>query len=145
MALASGPTNRALITLGLTPGLTDQLGRDASLLTAPSARAIEIYTGVLYEALDWKSLSLSAKKRSESQLLIVSALFGALRPLDLIPPYRLSMDVSLPKLGGLSAYWRKHLSQALNHLEEELIIDGGQIPLSRPVCESSSKNQAGAQ
>jgi cytoplasmic iron level regulating protein YaaA (DUF328/UPF0246 family) len=123
MALASGPTNRALITLGLTPGLTDQLGRDASLLTAPSARAIEIYTGVLYEALDWKSLSLSAKKRSESQLLIVSALFGALRPLDLIPPYRLSMDVSLPKLGGLSAYWRKHLSQALNHLEEELIID----------------------
>jgi cytoplasmic iron level regulating protein YaaA (DUF328/UPF0246 family) len=123
IAVATGPKRRALLTLGLTPGLADQLDRDARLSTTPCGQAIEIYTGVLYEALGWRSLSPSAKKLGESQLLIISALFGVLRPLDFIPPYRLSMDVTLPKLGGLSAYWRKHLSQALDELEEEVIVD----------------------
>ena len=123
IALASGPRNRAMKTLGLTPGLAEELQHDASLLTAPSAYAIEIYTGVLYEGLDWKSLSPSAKKRSESQLLIVSALFGALRPLDLIPRYRLSMDAVLPRIGALNGYWRRHLPQVLDELKAEVIVD----------------------
>ena len=121
--LANGSRNRALKTLGLTPGLADHLNLDAALSVAPSARAIEIYAGVLYESLNWKSLALSAKKRSESQLLIISALFGSIRPLDFIPPYRLSMDVSLPKIGGLSPYWRKHLPKALDNLETDVIVD----------------------
>jgi cytoplasmic iron level regulating protein YaaA (DUF328/UPF0246 family) len=123
IALATGPKRRALLTLGLTPGLANQLDRDARLSTAPCAQAIEIYTGVLYEALGWRSLSPSAKKLGETQLLIISALFGALRPLDFIPPYRLSMDVTLPKLGGLSAYWRTHLPEPLDKLEEDVILD----------------------
>jgi cytoplasmic iron level regulating protein YaaA (DUF328/UPF0246 family) len=121
--LANGSRNRALKTLGLTPGLAGQLNLDASLSVAPSARAIEIYAGVLYESLDWKSLTPSAKKRSESQLLIISALFGSIRPLDLIPAYRLSMDVRLPKIGALSPYWRKHLPKALDNLDTDVIVD----------------------
>lgn len=122
VALAMGPKSGALATLGLTPGLADELNRDASLPTAPCAHAIDIYTGVLYEALDWRSLSVAARKRGESQLRIFSALFGVVRPLDLIPPYRLSMNVSLPKIGGLSAFWKLHLA-TLDECKEEVVID----------------------
>lgn len=123
VALASGSRKRAMTTLGLTVGLSDELARDANLMTAPCGSAIEIYAGVLYRALDWRTLSVPAQKRGESQLLVVSALFGALRPLDLIPAYRLSMNVNLPKIGGLGAYWKKHLPRALDDIEHELIID----------------------
>lgn len=122
IALANGPRKRASDVLGLTPGLAGEVDRDAILLTAPCAPAIEIYTGVLYEALDWKTLTAAAKKRGEMQLRIFSALFGALRPLDPIPPYRLGMTVSLPKLGGLGAYWKRHLT-SLDEQEREIVID----------------------
>ncbi|HUW79238.1 MAG TPA: peroxide stress protein YaaA [Candidatus Nanopelagicaceae bacterium] len=123
VTLAKGRKGPALEALGLTPRQVDQLELDASLNVAFTAPAIEIYSGVLYEALDWNSLPASIRKRSNSQLLIISALFGALRPFDLIPAYRLSMESKLPKIGGLGPYWKKHLPQALNGIDEELIID----------------------
>ena len=123
ISVASGPKKRALSTLGLTPGLADELIRNSNLRSAPCGPAIEIYAGVLYGALDWASLSTAAKKRGESGLLIVSALFGALRPLDLIPAYRLSMQVNLPKVGALGSYWKKYLAQPLDAVESELVID----------------------
>lgn len=122
IALAKGSRKRATDVLGLAPGLANEVVRDAVLLTAPCAPAIEIYTGVLYEALDWKTLTSAAKKRGEMQLRIFSALFGALRPLDPIPPYRLGMTVSLPKLGGLGAYWKRNLA-CLDEQERDVIID----------------------
>lgn len=109
-------------TLGLTPGLADELNRDSRLMAAHCASAIDVYTGVLYEALGWQSLSAAAKKRGESQLRIFSALFGVLRPLDLIPPYRLSMDVKLPKIGGLASFWKRHLA-VLEEQEATFVID----------------------
>ena len=123
ISLASGPKKRASATLGLTPGLADELVRDSNLESALCAPAIEIYVGVLYGALDWATLSTSAKKRSETELLIVSALFGALRPHDLIPSYRLSMQVKLPKVGALAPYWKKYLAQPLDEVESELVVD----------------------
>ena len=112
-----------MATLGLTPGLADELTRNSNLPSAFCGPAIEIYVGVLYGALDWATLSSTAKKRGESELLIVSALFGALRPNDLIPAYRLSMQVNLPKVGALGSYWKKHLREPLDAVASELIID----------------------
>ena len=122
IAIAKGSKRRAMATLGLTPGLADEVAHNAALLTSPCAHAIDIYTGVLYEALGWSSLSSSAKKRGASQLRIFSALFGALRPLDPIPAYRLSMSVNLPKIGGLGNYWKQHLT-LLDEQENQLVID----------------------
>lgn len=123
ISVASGPKNRALSTLGLTTGLADELIRNSNLRSALCGPAIKIYVGVLYGALDWATLSTVAKKRGESELLIVSALFGALRPLDRIPAYRLSMQVKLPKIGPLGSYWKKYLAQPLDAVESELIVD----------------------
>ncbi len=43
----------------------------------------------------------------------MSALWGAVRPGDRIPAYRLSADVRLPRIGGLPAVWRGPLGAAL--------------------------------
>ena len=123
ISVASGPKKRALLTLGLTAGQADELQRDSNLNSALCGPAIEIYAGVLYGALDWASLSTTAKERSKSELLIVSALFGALRAHDLIPAYRLSMQVKLPKVGALGSYWKKYLAPPLDAAESQLVID----------------------
>ncbi|WEV52383.1 peroxide stress protein YaaA [Bifidobacterium sp. ESL0704] len=67
----------------------------------PCARARQIYTGVLYDA---------AALREGDDVLIFSGLFGVTRGEDLIPAYRLSMNVSLPGIGTLKTFWRKALA-----------------------------------
>jgi cytoplasmic iron level regulating protein YaaA (DUF328/UPF0246 family) len=47
---------------------------------------------VLYQALDWASLSASAKKRGESAVAIISAKYGVVRPSDRIERYKEKID-----------------------------------------------------
>lgn len=103
----------AASVLGLGPTQLDQVLRNSRLLTAPAARADRIYTGVLYDALDLASLDASARRRATRWLVIMSSLFGAVRPSDPIPAYRLSGDTNLPGLGVVSAHWRAHLDPVL--------------------------------
>jgi cytoplasmic iron level regulating protein YaaA (DUF328/UPF0246 family) len=100
--------------LGLGPTQRDLLERNAALHTAPTARADRIYTGVLYDALDLSSLDAAARRRATRRLVVVSALFGAVRPSDRIPAYRLSGDTNLPGAGIVSSYWRPHLQPVLD-------------------------------
>jgi hypothetical protein len=53
-----------------------------------AAAAIQVYTGVLYAALGWQSLSKAQQKLAQDSLIIISAKYGALRPLDPIEPYK---------------------------------------------------------
>jgi cytoplasmic iron level regulating protein YaaA (DUF328/UPF0246 family) len=89
-------------------------GSAPELLLSQSSSAMEIYSGVLYQALDYHSLTSGAKKRAESELLIFSAPFGVLRPSDRIPAYKLKMK---------SSNWSDLLPELLNPLERNLIID----------------------
>jgi len=100
-------------TLGLGKTQSDEIDRNAALRTAPTARAEQIYTGVLYEALDLPSLETAAKRRASTWVAITSGLFGLVRPHDRIPAYRLSGDVSLPGLGPVAAHWRGVLEPAV--------------------------------
>jgi cytoplasmic iron level regulating protein YaaA (DUF328/UPF0246 family) len=84
------------------------------LATAPSAKAIDVYSGVLYQALDWGSLSPTAKARGDKSLLIVSAIFGVLRPSDVIPNYKAKIK---------SSDWKAVLKPVLDGLDADLIVD----------------------
>ena len=106
----------ALDVLGLTPGLAPELAKNLILDTAPALPAAELYTGVLYDNLGLQTLSPSAYARARDSLLIFSGLWGVLRVTDRIPPYRLSMGVTLPPLGGLAAFWRPFLTKQLDKL-----------------------------
>ncbi len=65
---------------------------EKKLETSKPTPAHSVYTGVLYQALDWASLSAAAKKRSESALMIISAKYGAVRPTDRIESYKEKID-----------------------------------------------------
>lgn len=97
--------------LGLGPTQAHEVARNASLLTAPCADAVEIYTGVLYDALDARTLKARGRRQLNAHVAIASALFGLVRPDDGIPAYRLSANSTLPKVGSLAAVWRTPLPQ----------------------------------
>jgi len=114
----------AAAVLGLGPTQVDEVRRNARLLSAPTARADRIYTGVLYDALDLAGLDAGARRRATRWLVIMSSLFGALRPNDPIPAYRLSGDTRLPGLGTVSTFWRSRLDPALTAAAGDgLVVD----------------------
>ncbi|MFI7696298.1 YaaA family protein [Nonomuraea sp. NPDC049655] len=108
--------------LGLTPGLAGEAAKNTALKTAPTLPAADLYTGVLYDNLGLNTLDDAARARAEESVLIFSGLWGVLRVSDRVPPYRLSMGVSLPPLGGLAAYWRTHLAKELDRMPG-LVVD----------------------
>jgi cytoplasmic iron level regulating protein YaaA (DUF328/UPF0246 family) len=112
LCTTAGPADAARV-LGLGPTQTDAVAADARLASAPTARADQVYSGVLYEALDLASLTGGARRRASTWLAVTSGLFGLLRPGDRIPAYRLSGDVSLPGVGAVSSYWSRHLDQTV--------------------------------
>jgi cytoplasmic iron level regulating protein YaaA (DUF328/UPF0246 family) len=103
----------ALALLGVGPSLAAEVDRNRHLAELPAVPASALYTGVLYDALGWPTLPAPARRRAVGRLLVVSALWGPLRPGDRVPPYRLSMDVDLPGTGPLAAFWRPHLAPVL--------------------------------
>lgn len=114
----------ATADLGVSPGLADEVARNLELDSAPATPASEVYTGVLYDALDLASMDASARRRANQWLVIISALHGAVRPKDRITAYRLSMDVNLPGLGPVAAAWRPVLGDVLTEAAgREVIID----------------------
>ena len=74
------------------------------LLTAGTMPAISRYTGVLFDALDFESLSDQAKKMASEQVFIQSALFGLLPATEKIPYYRFSAGSKLPGV-NLKQLW----------------------------------------
>ncbi|MFD7704467.1 peroxide stress protein YaaA [Streptomyces caelestis] len=111
--LCTGDEDKAREVLGLSEGLRGEVAKNAELRTAGARPAGEIYTGVLYDALDLASLEAAAKRRAATSLLVFSGLWGAVRVTDEIPSYRLSMGVKLPGLGALSRHWRAPMAEVL--------------------------------
>jgi cytoplasmic iron level regulating protein YaaA (DUF328/UPF0246 family) len=100
--------------LGLGAGQQHELTRNADLLAAGTLPALALYTGIVYDNLSYATLTGTARRRADESLLVASALFGLLRPLDQVPPYRLSGGTVLPGLGGLAHRWRPVLEPLLD-------------------------------
>ncbi|MDQ0602274.1 cytoplasmic iron level regulating protein YaaA (DUF328/UPF0246 family) [Streptomyces canus] len=111
--LCAGDEGKAREVLGLSEGLRGEVAKNTELRTAGARPAGEIYTGVLYDALELSSLDPAAKRRASRQLLVFSGLWGAVGVADRIPSYRCSMGVKLPGLGALGAHWRTPMAAAL--------------------------------
>jgi hypothetical protein len=114
------PASRA--ALGLSPKQDDEVACNAALWTSPTLPAVERYTGVLYDALDVRSMSRAHRARADRRLAVCSALFGLVRAVDPIPAYRLSAGSKLPGLPTLRAMWRPSLTPVLGAVDD-LVID----------------------
>jgi len=76
--------------------------------------AIEIYDGVLYQGLGWESLSAIQKKHANEKVLIISALFGLVKPLDQIFQYKTNID---------NKFWRDAIATVSEKFVNELVVD----------------------
>jgi cytoplasmic iron level regulating protein YaaA (DUF328/UPF0246 family) len=79
-------------------------------------QAVLAFNGDVYEGLDANSLNKSQLERTQKHLRILSGLYGLLRPLDLMQPYRLEMGTALPNREGedLYRFWGDRIGCALN-------------------------------
>ncbi|WP_406097485.1 peroxide stress protein YaaA [Streptomyces sp. NBC_01013] len=111
--LCAADEEKARMVLGLSEGLRGEIAKNVELRTAGARPAGELYTGVLYDALDLASLDTPARRRAGKSLLVFSGLWGAVRVGDRIPPYRCSMGVKLPGLGALGAFWRGPMAEVM--------------------------------
>ncbi len=83
------------------------------------------FKGDVYNGIDAPSLSREDLEFAQKTVRILSGLYGVLRPLDLIQPYRLEMGTKLENAQGnnLYDYWGSGISEILNEDEEELIVN----------------------
>lgn len=131
-AFASEAVELAGVARGLTAAdlarmmdLSDALARlnaerfrDFAEEPAPEAvrPAAFAFAGDTYAGLEARTLSQDALRWAEGRLRILSGLYGVLRPMDAIQPYRLEMGTRLdtPRGQTLYAYWGDRIARALN-------------------------------
>ena len=81
-----------------------------------SRPAIFTFDGDVYNGIDSKTLNSEDINQLQKSLIILSGLYGALKPLDLIQPYRLEMGtkLSFDNNKNLYDYWREKITNQLN-------------------------------
>ena len=80
--------------------------------------AIFAFNGEVYRGLDARSLSTEELNYAQDHLRILSGLYGCLKPLDLIQPYRLEMGARLKyyRKTNLYQFWGDEITDDLNEL-----------------------------
>lgn len=97
--------------------------------TDNSHQAIFSFKGEVYHGLDVQSMQIGNVENSQQHLRILSGLYGVLRPLDLIQPYRLEMGTSFRfgKYADLYHFWRQKITRQigvdLNESGSNLLIN----------------------
>lgn len=92
-------------------------------------QAVFAFNGDVYSGLDANSLSNSAIEYAQGHMRILSGLYGVLRPLDLMQPYRLEMGTKLDNERGkdLYTFWGEKIAQQLN---EDMQSEGAEVLLN---------------
>jgi uncharacterized protein len=91
-----------------------------------NAQAIAIFNGEAYRGFDAETLNENQWDDAQETVRILSGLYGILKPLDVIYPYRLEMGTSwtiTPNKKGLYQYWGTKISTFLNEEESDVIVN----------------------
>lgn len=94
-----------------------------------SNSAIYAFRGDVYQGIEIDDFKKTEIKRAQKQIRILSGLYGYLRPLDLIQPYRLEMGTKLKvkKDKNLYEFWGEKITDALN---EELRLSKNKVVIN---------------
>ena len=97
--------------------------------TKNAKQALLAFKGDVYTGLDAESFSEADFDFAQQHLRMLSGLYGLLRPLDLMMPYRLEMGTKLANARGkdLYAFWGEHISEWLN---QALAAQGDEVLLN---------------
>ena len=103
--------------------------KGANKITNACKQALFVFKGDVYQGLDVSSMSEKNISFAQSHLRILSGLYGVLRPLDLVEPYRLEMGTNLENEKGKNLYdfWGddlvKYLVRELKNLNSSYILN----------------------
>ena len=125
-AFCARTPRKAQVALKLPPGsAAADLASNIAALEAPTMPALERFTGVLFAALDLPSLTAAQRTCAERSTLVFSGAFGALGGGEPVPLHRVPASATLPRIGGLTSYWKKALAGALLPRVdgEQLVVD----------------------
>lgn len=88
-------------------------------------QAIFAFKGDVYNGIEAQSFNSDNLQFAQNKVRILSGLYGVIRPLDLIQPYRLEMGTKLVNNKGKNLYefWHNDVSKVLNKDEDEVIIN----------------------
>jgi hypothetical protein len=112
---------KARALLGLSEALDSDRAANAVAEESPTMAAGHRYAGVLHDALGYPTLKAAARRRADASVVVFSGLWGATRPTDRLPAYRIGIATKLPRIGPLPTYWRAPLLAAL---DAEVTVQG---------------------
>lgn len=121
---------------------------DSGQLTGVGRPAIDTFAGDVYVGFDAATLSPAGYRLAQNHIRILSGLYGVLRPLDELQPYRLEMGTALANPGGKNLYefWGSQIAELL---ARDLVESGGSQTLvnlaSTEYFRSVKKKDLGAQ
>lgn len=121
-AMRSSAANRQKLLGVKGDALAAATAANLAVTDSATRPAIERYTGVLYDALDYAGLPAAQRRRADDQIVIASGLFGLVTPCSPIPDYKLKMGATLPRLGRLSTFWKPKLTASLTPLVEDRVV-----------------------
>lgn len=103
---------------------------------------IEVFNGEVYKGLEVNTLNENELIIAQNRLRILSGLYGVLKPLDLIYPYRLEMGTKwtiTPKTKNLYQFWNKKITQEIIKESPNLLINLASTEYSKAIQFSSFK------
>lgn len=99
------------------------VAHNRALRTAPTMPAVDRYTGVLFDALDARTLSIASRRWIGAHVWIHSAPLGPIGALDAVPTYRLAAGTSLPGLPALRRHWAEATTSAIADDAPSFVLD----------------------
>lgn len=89
-----------------------------NILHSQTHTAISRYDWVMYKAIDYEGMSVKEKTYFEKHFLILSGMYGLLKPQDHIANYKLPIEAK-----GLVLFWKEKITQTLQSLEADIVVD----------------------
>lgn len=91
-----------------------------------NSRAVSAFNGEAYRGFDSGSMNEAELNEAQDKVRILSGLYGILKPLDIIYPYRLEMGTKwavTPSKSNLYKFWGAKIAKALNEEEKNVIVN----------------------
>ncbi len=130
--IMAGLQDKSVEEIATVVGISQSLARQMKTMVyefpnkALGEEAIKAYTGVVFKALDFDSLSASAKKNCHRDVKIISSLYGWLNAGDIIKAYRTEFKSEIAPLSApLWKYYRQHVTIELG----KQLRDAGQTEI----------------
>ncbi len=93
-----------------------------TIATKPTMKAIQRYSGIAFDALNYNCLNEKSKKYIDERVILFSNLFGPIKADNFIPDYKYKQGAKLPNL-NVEKFYLENFSKALDQYLGEEVID----------------------